>query len=159
MKSAHPYFGMFEGAVNNSILSDMLAPWDDTDHVLANGTTQPAKVKYWLHDPVNSANKDPESFYYRRTKLVTVDVTDELGNVIGQETVEQNDWEKGIGFDAGKTGRSVTENPTTDEQRFNNLLANSNSCDVPDEAPAVNITGVIRDAWNYLYLHNPNINL
>ena len=159
VKSAHPYFGMFEGAVNNSILSDMLAPWDDTDHVLANGTTQPAKVKYWLHDPVNSANKDPESFYYRRTKLVTVDVTDELGNVIGQETVEQNDWEKGIGFDAGKTGRSVTENPTTDEQRFNNLLANSNSCDVPDEAPAVNITGVIRDAWNYLYLHNPNINL
>ena len=73
--------------------------------------------------------------------------------------MEQNDWEKGIGFDAGKTGRSVTVNPSTDEQRFNNLLANSNSCDVPEEAPAANITGVIRDAWNYLYLHNPNINL
>lgn len=149
VKSAHPYFGMFEGAVNNSILSDMLAPWDDTDHVLANGTTQPAKVKYWLHDPVNAANKDPESFYYRRTKLVTIDVTDEQGNVTGQTTVEQDDWEKGIGFDAGKTGRTNADGD----------LANSNSCDVASDAPAANITGVIRDAWNYLYLHNPNINL
>lgn len=139
VKSAHPHFGMFEGAVNNSILSDMLAPWDDTDHtMIVNGETvvQRAKVKYWLHDPVSAANKDPEAFFYRRTAV------DGNGN-------EVDSWEKGIGFDAGKTGRTSADG----------LLFNSNSCDVPAEAPSAAITAIIRNAWNYLYLHNPNINL
>lgn len=142
VKSAHPNFGMFEGAVNNSILSDMLAPWDDTDHTVVDPesetgfSVQRAKVKYWLHDPVSAANKDPEAFFYRRTAI------DENGN-------EVDSWEKGIGFDAGKTGRKASDG----------ALANSNSCDVPDEAPSAAITAIIRNAWNYLYLHNPNINL
>ena len=131
----HDYFAMYEGAVNNSVLSDMIAPWDDTDHLDAQGNViQRAKVKYFLQDPTSPGiAKDPESFYYRKTEL--------------KDGVEVDSWEKGIGFDAGKTGRSASDG----------LLANSNSCDVPDEAPSAKITKILRDAWNYVYLHNPNI--
>lgn len=144
----HDYFAMFEGAINNTVLSDMLAPFDDTDHLDAQGNViQRAKVKYFLHDPVSSENKDPESFYYR----VTSDSVD-------AQTGERTDqWQKCIGFDGGKTGRTPVENPTTDAERFNNLLCNSNSCDVAAEAPSTKITKVLRDAWNYVYLHNPNV--
>jgi hypothetical protein len=143
VKSSHPYFAMFEGAVNNSILSDQLAPWDDTDHFDAQGNViQRAKVKYWLHDP-SGTGKDPESFYYRKTVL--------------NNGAETDSWEKGISFDGGKTGRSTVANPTTDEERFNNLLANINSCDDPSEAPSATITAILRNAWNYVYLHSPNI--
>lgn len=140
--SGHNYFGMFEGAANNTVLSDFLAPWDDTDHVLADETTQPAKVKYFLHDPVNASAKDPESFFYRHTVLKTREVNGVT------ETYEEDQWEKGIGFDSGKTGTSgaTAEMPAP-------------ASDVPDEAPAPTITKVVRDAWNYVYLHNPNINL
>ena len=144
----HDYFAMFEGAINNTVLSDMLAPFDDTDHLDAQGNViQRAKVKYFLHDPVSSENKDPESFYYRVTS-----------DTIDQQTGQRTDqWQKCISFDGGKTGRSVVENPATDAERFNNLLCNINSCDVPDEAPSTKITKILRDAWNYVYLHNPNI--
>jgi hypothetical protein len=144
----HDYFAMFEGAINNTVLSDMLAPFDDTDHLDAQGNIiQRAKVKYFLHDPVSSENKDPESFFYRVT-------SDE----VNAQTGERDDlWQKGVGFDGGKTGRTAVENPTTDAERFNNLLCNSNSCDVPSEAPSTKITKILRDAWNYVYLHNPNI--
>ena len=140
--SGHNYFGMFEGAANNTVLSDFLAPWDDTDHVLADESVQPAKVKYFLHDPVNASAKDPESFFYRHTVLKTREVNGVT------ETYEEDQWEKGIGFDSGKTGTSgaTAEMPAP-------------ASDVPDEAPAPNITKVVRDAWNYVYLHNPNINL
>ena len=127
--AGHKYFGMFEGAVNNSILSDMLAPWDDTDHIkIVNGeeVVEPAKVKYFLHDPANPANKDPEAFFYRRTSV------DADGN-------EVNNWEKGIGFDAGAKNADDKAND--------------------GESPSEDITAIIRNAWNYLYLHNPNINL
>ena len=137
--SGHADFAMFEGAVNNSVLSDFLAPWDDEPHTLANGTVQPAKVRYFLHDPVSSANKDPEAFFYRRTSLVTRDITDDQGNITGQETVEVDNWEKGIGFDAGAKNGDDT---------FND-----------GESPAENITAILRRASNYVYLHNPNINL
>ena len=133
--NGHDYFGMFEGAVNNSILTDFLAPWDDTDHLDAQGNViQRAKVKYFLQDPTNpGVAKDPESFYYRHTTL--------------KDGVEVDSWEKGIGFDAGKTGRTADDG----------LLFNSNSCDNPSEAPSAKITGIVRNAWNYVYLHNPNI--
>ena len=143
--SGHSYFGMFEGAANNTILSDFLAPWDDTDHLDANDNViQRAKVKYFLQDPVSpGVAKDPESFYYRHTVLREVE---EDGETVVREF---DQWEKCIGFDSGKTGRSQSDG----------LLFNSNSCDNPEEAPKANITGVIRNAWNYVYLHNPNINL
>ena len=142
--NGHDYFAMFEGAVNNSVLSDMIAPWDDTDHLDAGGNViQRAKVKYFLHDPFLPENKDPECFYYRHTVLQDGEVIDS--------------WEKGIGFDGGKTGRSTVENPSTAEELFQNLLANNNSCDDPDNAPSAAITAILRNAWNYVYLHNPNI--
>lgn len=150
VKSLHPLFAMFEGAINNSLLTDMLAPFDDVDHVLSNGTTQPAKVKYWLHDPVSSANKDPECFYYRMRKRVD----DGNGNISIQD-----EWEKGIELDGGATGRTVVDNPTTEADRINNLMCRTTSCDDPDEAPSVAITTKLRNAWNYIYLHNPNIRL
>ena len=131
----HDYFAMFEGAVNNSVLSDQIAPWDDTDHLDANGNViQRAKVKYFLQDPVNpGVAKDPECFFYRHTVI--------------QDGQEVDSWEKGIGFDGGKTGRTVADG----------LLYNSNSCDNPEEAPSAKITGILRNAWNYVYLHNPNV--
>ena len=141
--NGHDYFAMFEGAVNNSVLSDQIAPWDDTDHLDGNGNViQRAKVKYFLQDPSNpGVAKDPESFYYRKTQLVSTEVE-------GQTVVTEVDaWEKGIGFDGGKTGRSASDG----------LLYNSNSCDNPAEAPSAAITGVLRNAWNYIYMHNPNI--
>lgn len=133
--NGHDYFAMFEGAVNNSVLSDQIAPWDDTDHLDAGGNIiQRAKVKYFLQDPVSpGVAKDPECFYYRHTVL--------------QNGVESDSWEKGIGFDGGKTGRTDADG----------LLANSNSCDSPADAPSAAITGILRAAWNYVYLHNPNI--
>ena len=141
--NGHDYFAMFEGAVNNSILSDMIAPWDDTDHLDGQGNViQRAKVKYFLQDPSSpGVAKDPESFYYRKTQLVTSEVN---GQTV---TTEVDSWEKGIGFDGGKTGRKESDG----------LIYNINSCDNPDEAPAANITGILRNAWNYIYLHNPNI--
>lgn len=133
VKSAHPNFAMFEGAVNNSLLSDFISPWDDTDHYDGNGNLiQRAKVKYWLHDP-SGVGKDPESFYYRKTELVS-------GS-------ERDVWEKGIGFDAGKTGRKAADG----------LIFNENSCDSADDAPSKAITEIWRNAYNYVYLHNPNI--
>lgn len=142
--NGHDYFAMFEGAVNNSVLSDMIAPWDDTDHLDAGGNViQRAKVKYFLHDPFLPENKDPECFYYRHTVL--------------QDGEEIDSWEKGIGFDGGKTGRSTVENASTAEELFQNLLANNHSCDDPDNAPSAAITAILRNAWNYVYLHNPNI--
>ena len=133
--NGHDYFAMFEGAVNNSVLSDQIAPWDDTDHLNANGdVVQRAKVKYFLHDPSNPGTaKDPECFYYRHTVLQ------------GEQVVDS--WEKGIGFDGGKTGRTEADG----------LLYNSNSCDDPANAPTAAITAILRNAWNYVYLHNPNI--
>lgn len=125
------YFAMFEGAANNTILSDFLAPFDDQDHILPDDSVQPAKVKYFLQDPVNPGTaKDPESFFYRHT--------DALGN---------NAWEKGLGFDAGETGPSdaTPEMPAP-------------ASDSPADAPSCKITKILRDAWNYVYLHNPNIN-
>ena len=142
VKSAHPDFAMYEGAANNTVLSDFLAPFDDTDHILANGTVQRAKVKYFLQDPYNpGVAKDPESFYYRHTVL--------RQNPDTGENEEVDQWEKGISFDAGKTGRKESDG----------LIYNNNSCDNPDEAPAANITTIFRNAANYVYLHNPNINL
>ena len=143
--SGHNLFGMFEGAANNTILSDFLAPWDDTDHLDGNGNLiQRAKVKYFLQDPVSpGVAKDPESFYYRHTVLREVE---EDGETVVREF---DQWEKGIGFDAGKTGRTASDG----------LLFNSNSCDSPDDAPKANLMAIIRAAWNYIYLHNPNINL
>ena len=144
--NGHDYFAMFEGAVNNSVLSDMIAPWDDTDHLDASGEViQRAKVKYFLQDPSNPGTaKDPECFYYRHTVI--------------QEGVEVDSWEKGIGFDGGKTGRTLIEGDNlTAAEKFNNLLCNSNSCDDPANAPSVVITDILRNAWNYVYLHNPNI--
>lgn len=142
VKSAHSSFAMFEGAANNTVLSDFLAPFDDTDHILANGDIQRAKVKYFLQDPYNpGVSKDPESFYYRHTVLRQNPETGE------NEEVDQ--WEKGISFDGGKTGRKASDG----------LIYNNNSCDNPDEAPAANITTIWRNAHNYVYLHNPNINL
>ena len=133
VKSAHPNFVMFEGAVNNSILSDQIAPWDDTDHFDSQGhLVQKAKVKYWLHDP-SGTGKDPESFYYRKTRLVS-----------GEEV---DDWDKGISFDGGKTGRKQSDG----------LIYNQNSCDVPEEAPCAAITQTLRETWNFIYLHSPNV--
>ena len=144
----HDYFAMYEGAVNNTTLGDMLAPFDDTDLLDGNGNViQRAKVKYFLHDPSNPDAKDPESFYYRKTS-----------DSVDPQTGERADnWEKCVGFDGGKTGRSLIDDPQTDADRFNNLLCNANSCDDPSSAPSAKITKVLRNAWNYVYLHNPNI--
>ena len=141
VKKLHPLFAMFEGGVNNSILTDMLAPFDDTDLLdSSDNIVHRAKVKYFFQDPEKPGDaKDPECFYYRKTKVVEVE----------GEQVVQDDWEKGIELDGGATGRKPSDG----------ALYNNTSCDNPDEAPTAAITAKLRDAWNYLYLHNPNINL
>lgn len=141
VKKLHPLFAMFEGGVNNSILTDMLAPFDDTDLLdSSDNIVHRAKVKYFFQDPQKPGDaKDPECFYYRRTKVVEVN----------DEPVVQDDWEKGIELDGGATGRKSTDG----------LLFRNSSCDNPDNAPTAAITEKLREAWNYLYLHNPNINL
>ena len=84
----HDYFAMAEGANNNTILGDMVAPWDDSEH---NG--QQAKVYY---DP------SAESWMYRKT-TTREEVVD------GQTTiVETVTSEKCVGFDGGAVDK-VTE--------------------------------------------------
>jgi len=116
----HDYFAMFEGANNNTILGDMVAPWDDTTH---NG--QEAKVYY---DP------DAEAFMYRKT-TTREEVVD------GQTTiVETVTSEKCIDFDGGPTDKVTVGGEEL-------------------EYPKERVTAIFRNAVNFLYLHNPRVNI
>lgn len=118
----HDYFAMAEGANNNTILGDMVAPWDDVAH----GNEQ-AKVFY---DP------DAESWMYRKKSVKEV-----IDETTGQPTqVEEVTSEKCVGFDAG----AVDKVESGGEEL---------------EYPKSRITNVYKAAWNFLYLHNPRVNL
>ncbi len=116
----HDYFAMFEGANNNTILGDMVAPWDDSSH---NG--QEPKVYY---DP------EAEAFMYRKTTT-----REEVVN--GQTTVvESVTSEKCIDFDGGPTDKVTVGGEEL-------------------EYPKERVTAIFRNAVNFLYLHNPRVNI
>jgi len=119
----HDYFAMAEGANNNTILSDMVAPWDDVAH-----GNQEAKVFY---DP------SAESWMYR--KRTAVDVVDENTGAVTGQTISTT-AEKCVGFDAGAVDEVESGGETL-------------------EYPKARITNIYKAAWNFLYLHNPRINL
>jgi hypothetical protein len=119
----HDYFAMAEGANNNTILGDMVAPWDDVAH-----GNDDAKVYY---DPA------AESWMYRKASLVDV-VDEQTGQVTGQ--TRQVSAEKCVGFDGG----------AVDEVESGGDVL---------EYPKARLTNIYRAAWNFLYLHNPRINL
>lgn len=116
----HDYFAMFEGANNNTILGDMVAPWDDAAH-----GNQEAKVYY---DP------DAEAFMYRKT-TTREEVVD--GQTTITETVTS---EKCIDFDGGPTDKVTVGGEEL-------------------EYPKERVTAIFRNAVNFLYLHNPRVNL
>ena len=119
----HDYFAMAEGANNNTILGDMVAPWDDVAH-----GNQEAKVFY---DPAS------EAWMYCKTTLMDV-VDEQTGQVTGQ-TVSVS-AEKCVGFDGG----------AVDEVESGGDVL---------EYPKSRLTNIYKAAWNFLYLHNPRINL
>ena len=119
----HDYFAMAEGANNNTILGDMVAPWDDVAH-----GNQEAKVFY---DPAS------EAWMYRRTSAVDV-VDEQTGQVTGQTV--QVTAEKCVGFDGG----------AVDEVESGGEVL---------EYPKSRLTNIYKAAWNFLYLHNPRVNL
>ena len=119
----HDYFAMAEGANNNTILGDMVAPWDDVAH-----GNDDAKVFY---DP------SAESWMYRKTAMVDV-VDEQTGQVTGQ--TRQVSAEKCVGFDGGAVDEVESGGETL-------------------EYPKSRLTNIYKAAWNFLYLHNPRINL
>ena len=121
--NGHDNFAMAEGANNNTILGDMVAPWDDVAH-----GNDDAKVYY---DPAS------EAWMYRKASLVDV-VDEQTGQVTGQ--TRQVSAEKCVGFDGGAVDEVTSGGDVL-------------------EYPKSRLTNIYRAAWNFLYLHNPRVNL
>ena len=119
----HDYFAMAEGANNNTILGDMVAPWDDVAH-----GNDDAKVYY---DPAS------EAWMYRKASWVDV-VDEQTGQVTGQ--TRQVSAEKCVGFDGGAVDEVTSGGDVL-------------------EYPKSRLTNIYKAAWNFLYLHNPRVNL
>ena len=121
--NGHDYFAMAEGANNNTILGDMVAPWDDVAH-----GNDDAKVYY---DPAS------EAWMYRKASWVDV-VDEQTGQVTGQ--TRQVSAEKCVGFDGGAVDEVTSGGDVL-------------------EYPKSRLTNIYKAAWNFLYLHNPRVNL